>query len=130
MRDGTFNAIDGIDYEDIGDIRDAGVLSKSEIPGLDWIVVGGESGPKSRPFDLAWARSIVAQCKAANVPVFVKQLGANPILDCPAGEEDQGQFRDDGSARYWTIGFIKDKKGGDINEWPADLQVREWPKEV
>jgi protein gp37 len=44
---------------------------------LDWVIVGGESGPGARPFDLAWARSIVQQCQAAGVPVFVKQLGAS-----------------------------------------------------
>jgi protein gp37 len=44
-------------------------------PPLSWVIVGGESGPGSRPFDLAWARSIVSQCTAAGVPVFVKQLG-------------------------------------------------------
>lgn len=45
-------------------------------PRLDWVIVGGESGPKARPFDPAWARSVVQQCRAAHVPVFVKQLGS------------------------------------------------------
>lgn len=40
---------------------------------LDWVVVGGESGPGHRPMDPAWLASIVAQCRAAQVPVFVKQ---------------------------------------------------------
>lgn len=40
-----------------------------------WVVVGGESGPGARPFDLAWARSIVEQCETAEVPCFVKQFG-------------------------------------------------------
>jgi len=53
--------------------------------GLDWVIVGGESGPGARPFDLAWGRSIVEQCKAAGVPVFVKQLGAWPHVDWPVG---------------------------------------------
>lgn len=48
-------------------------------PRLGWVIVGGESGPGARPFDLAWARSIVAQCDAADVAVFVKQLGAQPV---------------------------------------------------
>ena len=46
---------------------------------LQWVIVGGESGPGARPFDLAWARSIVAQCDEAGVAVFVKQLGAQPV---------------------------------------------------
>jgi len=40
---------------------------------LDWIIVGGESGPGHRPCEIAWIRSIVEQCKSAGVPVFVKQ---------------------------------------------------------
>lgn len=41
--------------------------------GLDWIIVGGESGPGARPLDLAWIRSIRDQCQEAAVPLFVKQ---------------------------------------------------------
>ena len=97
---------------------------------LDWVIVGGESGGGSRPCDLTWIRSIVKQCQAAGVPCFVKQVGAKPILDCPPGEEAEGQTREDGSARYWTVGFIKDKKGGEPSEWPADLRVREMPHAI
>ncbi len=42
-------------------------------PGLDWVVVGGESGAGHRPADPAWIDSIVSQCTAVGVPVFVKQ---------------------------------------------------------
>lgn len=42
---------------------------------LDWVIVGGESGPGHRSFDPAWARSIVAQCADAGVACFVKQMG-------------------------------------------------------
>lgn len=54
--------------------------------GLQWIIVGGESGPGWRPMDPEWARSIIAQCEAANVPVFYKQDSAlrpakNPTFD-------------------------------------------------
>ncbi len=44
---------------------------------LDWIIVGGESGPGARPFDIEWARSVVEQCKEAGVACFVKQIGEN-----------------------------------------------------
>ena len=45
------------------------------IPGTyKWLVVGCESGPKRRPCKIEWVESIVDQCRAANVPVFVKQL--------------------------------------------------------
>ena len=95
--------------------------------GVDWVIVGGESGPKARPCDIAWIRSTVEQCKAACVACFVKQCGARPILDCPPGEEGEPQMRPDGSARYWTIA-MKDRKGGDMAEWPEDLRVREFPR--
>ena len=44
-------------------------------PRIDWLVVGGESGPKARPMKLDWARSLREQCKEANVPLFFKQTG-------------------------------------------------------
>ncbi|MBL9048474.1 MAG: DUF5131 family protein, partial [Tabrizicola sp.] len=49
------------------------ILTGASAPRIDWVIVGGESGPKARPCDVAWIRSIVQQCKAAAVPVFVKQ---------------------------------------------------------
>ena len=83
---------------------------------IDWLIVGGESGTGARPFDIAWARSAVAQCKAAGVPVFVKQLGAKPTgRDCEHGRAGQ-------PCRF------NDPKGGDWTEWPADLRVREFPR--
>lgn len=50
-----------------------GERDRTEGCGISWIITGGESGFGSRPFDLVWARSIVAQCREAGVPVFVKQ---------------------------------------------------------
>ncbi len=41
---------------------------------VDWVIVGGESGPNRRLFNPDWARSIRDQCKAANVPFFMKQI--------------------------------------------------------
>lgn len=76
-------------------------------PHLDWIIVGGESGGHARPFELDWARSTVNQCRAAGVAVFVKQLGARPY--------DGVQLR------------LRDRKGGNIDEFPAELQVRQFP---
>lgn len=45
------------------------------LPQLDWIIVGGESGPNARPMDPQWARDIRDQCQAAGVPFFFKQWG-------------------------------------------------------
>jgi protein gp37 len=101
------------------------------IRGLDWIVVGGESGPGARPFDLAWPRSVIDQGRAAGVPVFVKQLGAMP---CDGAEgEPTGNFRtnpETGRRQFEMIVTrlpLRDRKGGDPAEWPEDLRVREWP---
>lgn len=84
---------------------------------LDWIVVGGESGPGARPFDVAWARSIVQQGKTAGVAVFVKQLGANLTGDW---QPEVGKIL--------TPRHLRDRKGGDPCEWPEDLRVREFPE--
>lgn len=96
---------------------------------LDWVIGGGESGPKARPCDVAWIRSVVQQCKAAGVPVFVKQLGARPVLVDAAGNIG---FR--GLLKVWPSlpdGFysvLNDRKGADPSEWPPDLRVREMPE--
>ena len=47
-----------------------------DLTGIDWVIVGGESGPGARPMDPDWVRSIRDQCIAANVPFFFKQWGA------------------------------------------------------
>jgi protein gp37 len=52
-----------------------GPLSNLPIEGLDWVIVGGESGPHARPMDVDWAREIRDQCGRHGVPFFLKQLG-------------------------------------------------------
>ena len=53
-----------------------------DYPALDWVVVGGESGPGYRPMNPDWARSIRDQCGNADVPFFMKQMaGKKPIPD-------------------------------------------------
>lgn len=48
-------------------------LGKRSLSGIDWVIVGGESGPGFRPMKPEWARSLRDQCKAAGVPYFFKQ---------------------------------------------------------
>jgi protein gp37 len=79
-------------------------------PLINWIIVGGESGPGARHMDLAWARGMVEQCEAAGVACFVKQLGARPFE-----RDDPMDMR------------LADRKGGQPDEWPDDLRVREFP---
>lgn len=76
---------------------------------LNWVIVGGESGSKARPFNIEWADDLVAQCSAADVPCFVKQLGSMPMSDGYPLE-------------------LSDRKGGDETEWPARLNVRQFPQ--
>jgi len=52
-----------------------GQLRKLNLQGIDWVIVGGESGPGARPVDPAWVREIRARCTAARVPFFFKQWG-------------------------------------------------------
>jgi protein gp37 len=77
-------------------------------PTISLVIVGGESGPNSRPCHIEWLESIVQQCHAAKTSVFVKQLGANAIF---------------GGQQFKT----RNKKGGEIVEFPLHLQVREFP---
>lgn len=107
------------------------MLNRNQSP-LDWVICGGESGPGARPCDLAWIRSVRDQCKAADVPVFIKQLGSAPMIL----EEDwrarkcawmlRARHRDRVPADYVPL-KTEDRKGGDWSEWPADLRVREFP---
>jgi protein gp37 len=94
-----------------GQARDESLaaLGSPPMPGLDWVIVGGESGRGARLMDEAWARELVAQCRAASVPVFVKQLGSVWARE----------------SKHWPHG---DSKGGDPEEWPEDLRVREMPE--
>jgi protein gp37 len=46
----------------------------NDLPALDWIICGGESGPGKRPFDPDWARAVRDQCRDAGVPFFMKQI--------------------------------------------------------
>ncbi len=106
---------------------------------LDWVIVGGESGPKSRPFYAGWARRLVEQCREAGVACFVKQLGAKPYDRNDAGfeGEDLDNWPMDTDARDvpGDTGYqgapvlvkLRSSKGGDPSEWPEDLRVREWP---
>lgn len=76
---------------------------------IDWVVVGGESGPKARPCRLEWIQGVLLQCHAQGVPAFVKQVGARPMRG--------GDTLD-----------LENRKGGDPEEWPRGVQVRQWPR--
>jgi len=52
-----------------------GPLHDLDVNGIDWVIVGGESGPKARPMDSAWVTDLRDQCLHAKVPFFFKQWG-------------------------------------------------------
>jgi len=97
---------------------------------LDWVIVGGESGPGARPFNIQWARDAIAQCQAAGVAVFVKQLGAAPFLEYSRSyrKETPGLKLSIQQLEVDTTISLGDRKGGDPAEWPSDLRVREFPQ--
>lgn len=86
--------------------------------GLDWVIPGGESGAGARSSRLTWHLSLIEQCRAAGVAVFEKQLGAKPLARWPA---------DDGTGDLFVPLRLKNRKGGDMGEWPASFRVREFP---
>jgi len=80
--------------------------------GIDWVIVGGESGSSARPMSLDWVRDIRDQCRAAGVPLFVKQMGSAYSHD-----------------RAYPYRATKDLHGADMSSWPTDLRIREMPGE-
>jgi len=78
-----------------------GALYGLDLTGIDWLIIGGESGPGSRPMDLGWVRDLIALARRSGTAVFVKQLGA--VLSGGG-------------------------KGTDWSRWPEDLRIREYPE--
>lgn len=106
-------------------------LGEIDLTGIDWVIVGGESGPNARPCNVKWVRSIVRQCRDAGVPCFVKQVGT--VVYDNSGESRRTwpgltQFQHhNGDADDECEVLLTDPKGGDLTELPEDLRVREVP---
>jgi protein gp37 len=86
--------------------------ASDECRNLDWCIIGGESGHGARPCNVAWIRSLVSQCQAAGVPAFVNEVP--PEIE-------------HGLNRHSQFPRLHDRKGGDPDEWPEDLRVRQFP---
>jgi protein gp37 len=81
--------------------------------GIDWVIIGGESGNengkyKYRPCELSWIEDLVSDCKQAKVAVFVKQMGTYLSKQMK----------------------LSDRHGGNIDEFPSTLQIREFPQGI
>ncbi len=83
---------------------------------LDWVVCGGESGPSARRFDIGWALQLLDQCQRNAIPFFMKQLGAQ-ATHCDRPWDPV----------YTTWQHQQDRKGANMQLWPEDLRVREYP---
>jgi protein gp37 len=81
-----------------------GPLGPVDLREIDWLIIGGESGPGARPLDPGWARDLIAACRHAGTAVFVKQLGT-----------------------AWARSHGLAGQGARPDTWPADLRVREYP---
>jgi protein gp37 len=77
-----------------------GPLPSLDLTGIDWLIIGGESGPGARLMDLGWARNLVAMAHDSGTAVFLKQLGR---------------------------GWDGRSKGDDWSTWPEDLRIRQFP---
>ncbi len=97
-----------VSYEPATGPCDLRGLPDLTLSSLDWIITGGESGHDARLFDLDWMHQTQTQASAANIAVFNKQLGSNPLQ------------RDE-------ITFVNGTKHADISGWPPILRVRDFP---
>ena len=70
-----------------------GPLRCLDLDRIDWVIVGGESGPGARPMDAEWVLGIRDQCRRAQVPIFFKQWGG--VNKKSAGRELQGRTWDE-----------------------------------
>lgn len=82
---------------------------EADFTGIDWVIIGGESGPKARSLELSWVRDIIDQCRRDGAAVFVKQLGSRHAKN-----------------HY----HVNHPKAGDPLEWPVEIRIREFPGEV
>jgi protein gp37 len=69
-----------------------GPLPSLDLTGIDWLIIGGESGPHARPMDPQWVRDLIVKARASGTAVFVKQMG---------GLRPGGALPDEFNIREW-----------------------------
>lgn len=98
---------------------------------IHWVIAGGESGPNARPCAMEWIEEVVEQCAEAEVPCFVKQLGATVVSEermADTLEDAQDMCGPDKKDQWlWYAGLVN-RAGADPEEWPEQFQVQEFPE--
>lgn len=87
---------------------ETGQLSSAFVHGINWVIVGGESGDAPRRMDPQWARDIRKQCQENGAAFHFKQKGR--VLSAEMG--------------------CKNKEGKEMSEWPEEFRVQDFPKPV
>lgn len=108
--DGKCEVCDGRGLWSLGDQLDES--EKAPIrPGIDWVIVGGESGPNARPMHPDWARSLRDQCQAAGVPFLFKQWGEWMPPESPTTKYPGREWRDvvDATGAVRPVSFVGDR---------------------
>jgi protein gp37 len=77
------------------------------LKGINWCIIGGESGPGARPMDLSWIGPIIGLARNVGAAVFIKQMGS--VLAKELG--------------------LKSRKGEDMSEWHPAWRIREFPND-
>lgn len=105
-------------------------LDRTHSGKFDWIIFGGESGRGARPFDVVKLNEAMRFCRECKIPIFVKQMGANPRFchdTFPSGLRVASGWADHVTFPEGHMIKLRDSHGGDMSEWPDHFRVREFP---
>ena len=80
-------------------------IVKPDLTGIDWVIIGGESGNGARHMSPSWVMDLIEDCRGQGVAVFVKQMG-----------------------KVWALAHSSDNKGENMDDWPEELRIREFPE--
>lgn len=113
---------------------------------IDLVIIGGESGPHARPCYVDWISSLVLQCKENGTAAFAKQLGSKPRESYYLDDGERREFLLNQKHKVWQdqnlewehithgqpsptamIEWYPKNKGGDMEDFPVDIRVREFP---
>ena len=112
----TFLSVEPL-LEDLGDI---------DLTGIDWVIVGGESGPGARPLAKEWVENVRTQCERFGVPFFFKQWGG--VRKSAAGRELNDRTYDDRPPRVMKLvpdSAVRKRMIAEFQQqWPVQLAIR------